>query len=299
MSDELALAESQALTEHEAVIERGLNTFTEVGNALLAIRDGRLYRVEHDTFEDYCQQRWGFNRHRASQLISAAGVVTNVTSAGLPAPANEGQARELARVPESERAEVWQQTLERTDGKPTAAAIREVYAPAPVEKSGLAAITEDVTEYFATLDQQRTPDRDEQRREHLDSALSEFPELEHYADQPAKAVALATNLKQFAEPERSMRREVLAKAIAADKRTSEQPDEPRGPNYYELADAIFVALNAAAQAVARNGGAETIRQAIPGSPPLMVQTWREQFAGLSRTCAALADECTPRLRSVK
>lgn len=40
---------------------------------------------------------------RARQLIGAAQTVTNVTVAGLPAPSNEGQARELARVPEEQR----------------------------------------------------------------------------------------------------------------------------------------------------------------------------------------------------
>lgn len=46
------------------------------------------------------RERWGFSDSRARQLIGAAQTVTNVTAAGLPAPANEGQARELARVPE-------------------------------------------------------------------------------------------------------------------------------------------------------------------------------------------------------
>ncbi|MFA1552007.1 hypothetical protein [Actinomadura chokoriensis] len=44
----------------------------------------------------------------------------------------ESHARELARVPEPERAEVWRETVERTNGKPTAAAIRETYRPGPV-----------------------------------------------------------------------------------------------------------------------------------------------------------------------
>jgi hypothetical protein len=41
------------------------------------------------------------------------------------ADASEGQARALAKVPEPERADVWRDTVERTEGKPTAAAIRE------------------------------------------------------------------------------------------------------------------------------------------------------------------------------
>lgn len=127
MAAALITSEQTTLAKHEAVIERGLHTFIEVGNALHAIREDRLYRTSHDTFEEYCQVRWGFNRHRASQLITAAEVVTNVTTAGLPAPSNEGQARELARVPEADQVDVWQETLDRTEGKPTAAAVRNTY----------------------------------------------------------------------------------------------------------------------------------------------------------------------------
>lgn len=122
----LTRAEEIALADCEERIERGLKTFIEVGQSLAVIRENRLYRAGYETFETYCQGRWGFNRHRASQLITAVDVVTNVTNAGLPAPANEGQARELARVPEQERAEVWRETVERTNGKPTATAVREV-----------------------------------------------------------------------------------------------------------------------------------------------------------------------------
>jgi hypothetical protein len=131
MDNELASTETRALTEHEAVIERGLHTFTEVGNALLAIREQRLYRGEYDTFEQYAERRWGLARNRAYQLIEAATVVSKILDTGQPAPVVESHARELARVPEEERGEVWQQALKRTDGRPTAAAIRQTYMPAP------------------------------------------------------------------------------------------------------------------------------------------------------------------------
>jgi hypothetical protein len=134
MQTELAPAESRALIEHEAVIERGLTTFTEVGNALLAIREQRLYRAEHDTFEGYCRERWGFNDRRASQLIAAAATVSTIVETGLPAPANEHQARALAAVPEAQRAEVWRETVDRTGGKPTAAAIRDTHRAAELRK---------------------------------------------------------------------------------------------------------------------------------------------------------------------
>ena len=111
-----------------------MQTFMEVGMALATIRDKRLYQAKYATFEDYCHQRWSLSRSRAYQLMAAADVVSTIVDTGLPAPANEGQARELARVPAEKRAEVWRATVERTEGKPTAAAIRGTYTavrPAP------------------------------------------------------------------------------------------------------------------------------------------------------------------------
>lgn len=126
----LTAAEVDYLAQCEETISHGLQTFIEVGTALAMIRDNRLYRAEHATFEAYCADRWGFTDRRARQLIDAAAIGTMVPVE------SERQARELARIPEAERAEVWRQTVERTDGKPTAAAIRETYertqTPAPM-----------------------------------------------------------------------------------------------------------------------------------------------------------------------
>jgi hypothetical protein len=55
----LSLTESSRRAELEEVIELGLATFITVGNALLEIRDSRLYRDTHATLEDYCRERWG------------------------------------------------------------------------------------------------------------------------------------------------------------------------------------------------------------------------------------------------
>jgi hypothetical protein len=132
--DTLTAAEADLLATAEAVIERGLTTFVEVGDALMQVRENRLYRGTHDTFESYTRDRWGFSDSRARQLIGAAQTVTNVTEAGLPAPANEGQARALNAVPAEERADVWADTIARTDGKPTAAAVAETVKHRPLWK---------------------------------------------------------------------------------------------------------------------------------------------------------------------
>lgn len=101
----------ESLPELEARIERGLQTFVEVGTALLEIRDRRLYREGgHQTFEDYCQTRWGFSKTHANRLVGAASVVGTLTPIGVTPPTNEAQARELAllvRQSPERAADVW------------------------------------------------------------------------------------------------------------------------------------------------------------------------------------------------
>lgn len=137
VANRLDVMERKALKRHEQTIEEGKKTFVEVGNALAAIRDEKLYRETHKTFEAYTKDRWGYAKSRVYQLIEAAGVVSTIVdeSNGKPdsdfaviKPANEAQARILKDVPKEERAEVLQEAAERNDGKPTAAAIREVIA---------------------------------------------------------------------------------------------------------------------------------------------------------------------------
>lgn len=116
--------ELDRLSTLEATIGAGLRTFVEVGTALAEVRDARLYRVEWDSFEAYCQARWRLTRKRAYDLMAGAEVVASLSPIGdTPAPANEAQARELAKVEPEHRAEVWQRAVAETDGKPTAAAV--------------------------------------------------------------------------------------------------------------------------------------------------------------------------------
>jgi len=120
---ELLPSEAARLADLEAVVQRGLSSFVDVGNALHEIREARLYRATHDTFEDYCQERWEFVASRARQLIAAAEVASVTTG---NTPPNERQAREL--VPLLGQPEKLQRAWELAsdDGAPTAAKIREV-----------------------------------------------------------------------------------------------------------------------------------------------------------------------------
>jgi hypothetical protein len=123
--------ESRRLKECERIIERGLESFYQVGNALAEIRDSRLYRISYASFEDYCRERWKISRFYAHRLIDAAQVVDNLLPIG-NIPSNEAQARELAPfTPEIQKA-VWHVAMSTAptdvEGKPilTAAHIKSV-----------------------------------------------------------------------------------------------------------------------------------------------------------------------------
>jgi hypothetical protein len=91
--------ETVRLCELERVIQKGKDTFVEVGTALAEIRDSRMYRATFKTFDDYCQERWGFSRIRAHQMIDAAQTATVLTNVNMQPPKSEAQARPLAKLP--------------------------------------------------------------------------------------------------------------------------------------------------------------------------------------------------------
>lgn len=133
------------LMEHEKVIEQGLNTFIDVGNALVAIRDGKKYRAAgYGTFEDYCQRRWEISKQYAGNLMRAAEIVreleTETETIVSVLPKTEGQVRPLAPLrnePEKVR-EAWAEAVDRAGGdQPTAAQVAEVVAErtAPPERA--------------------------------------------------------------------------------------------------------------------------------------------------------------------
>lgn len=111
--DNLTTIEHQKLAHHEAIIERGLRTFTEVGNALLAIRDGRLYRKDYSTFEEYCRRKWDMSQRHANRLVASVEVVQNLGPMGpIPPPASERQARPLTGLEPEQQREVWARAVE-------------------------------------------------------------------------------------------------------------------------------------------------------------------------------------------
>jgi hypothetical protein len=137
MSEELTMVESRKLRALEKIIETGLRTFTDVGRALLEIRDGNLYRA-FKTFDEYCLKTWQLERSRVYQLMDSVQVVGNLkmsTTVDI-LPTNERQARPLTLLPPPQQREAWETAVKAApNGKPTArqvaAAVARVLLPSP------------------------------------------------------------------------------------------------------------------------------------------------------------------------
>jgi len=133
--EQAAAGREKELAALEGVIQRNLRAFYEVGAALMRIRDGRLYRGTHETFEKYCRERWEISRPRAYELVESSKVVENLSAiadkkpsesestdtkvsertqpmdAEIILPQNEAQARPLSRLPAELQREVWQKAV--------------------------------------------------------------------------------------------------------------------------------------------------------------------------------------------
>jgi hypothetical protein len=121
----LTRAETTKLAKLEAVIDAGMATFVSVGNALTEIREKRLYRESHGTFEGYCEKRFGITPQHGGRLIAAAEVVGILEPMG-SIPVNERQARELVPLKDKPGlvTQVWEEIQVETNGKPTAKAVK-------------------------------------------------------------------------------------------------------------------------------------------------------------------------------
>jgi len=111
----LSTDEALELERCETIIERGLKTFLEVGTALAQVRDLRLYRGEYDTFEAYCDERWGLKRQRAYELMDAANVVRQMSEiSDIPAPERESHAAALAQLKDpAQQRQAWEVARQR------------------------------------------------------------------------------------------------------------------------------------------------------------------------------------------
>jgi hypothetical protein len=73
----LTEVEERQREELEASVEQA---FYVAGAALKKLRERRLYRSTHPTFESYCRERFGHSRQKAHFLIAAAGIYQHLST---------------------------------------------------------------------------------------------------------------------------------------------------------------------------------------------------------------------------
>jgi predicted RNA-binding Zn-ribbon protein involved in translation (DUF1610 family) len=129
---QLQTTDLDRLRHCEDVIDRTKRAAWEFVRALKEIKDGELWRASpapdgeagYVNFDDYCQRnpKLRFTKNYANRLLRGLEVQDAMP---IGTELNEAQARELAKVPEEKRKEVYEAAVRDKDGRPTAGAIRE------------------------------------------------------------------------------------------------------------------------------------------------------------------------------
>jgi len=77
----------------EQIVERGKDTFIEVGKALAEIHERKLYKETHKTWEAYLKERWNFSRQHAHRILQAKKVAEMSPMGDKPKTEREARAR--------------------------------------------------------------------------------------------------------------------------------------------------------------------------------------------------------------
>lgn len=111
MNELLTIEENTRLRHCEAVIERSMNSFYEMGIALREIRESRLYKTTFETFEEYCLSKWSIARNYANKMIASSDVIDNLGTIVPILPNNEGQVRPLTKLEPELQKQAWQEVV--------------------------------------------------------------------------------------------------------------------------------------------------------------------------------------------
>lgn len=195
VTDELDVAERARLQELESIVENGLQIFYEVGKALDEIREQKLYRETHKSFEAYCRERWAIARRTADQFIGAARVIENLSAIALKIPTKENQVRPLTGLSPELQLEIWQEALSLSpNGMPTGAAVQRL-----------------VDERFPSLGSGRSPKESDSELEKLRSDNKRLREeiRQQNRERDRRAAAVALEMEQLRAENRQLKAELL------------------------------------------------------------------------------------------
>lgn len=111
----LTKRESSRFERLEKIIRNGLQTFYDVGKALMEIREARLYREKFPTFELYCRDRWGMTKTHANRHILAYQAADRLAPIGAM-PAKESQVRPLTKLDPEKQLVAWETAMREAGG---------------------------------------------------------------------------------------------------------------------------------------------------------------------------------------
>jgi hypothetical protein len=128
----------------EKAIEASLHSFKELGEYLMEVRDSRLYRESHGTFEYYLEDRWDVERSTGYQIMAAAKAMGNLLPVEGRLPDREWQVRPLAKLRPEQQQQAWERAVRtapngKVTGKHVEKVVKEMNAaePLPVPETGI------------------------------------------------------------------------------------------------------------------------------------------------------------------
>ena len=169
--DNSSLSESE-IKERNELENTVSQAFFLAGQALKTLRNKRLYRETHSTFEAYVKDRFDFKKSAAYYLINASEVVENLKRPQFVdknqnqtiLPSKESQCRPMSKLSPEEQRQVWSSAVEKAGGKvPSGRIIKEVVNEikgvkskmfSQPKKEGPHLVPGIGIEYIATLDEE-------------------------------------------------------------------------------------------------------------------------------------------------
>jgi len=126
--EELSPEEEADRQRLELRVDRALYS---AGCALRELRDRRLYRNTHKSWQDYCRERFGYGRDSADLKILAAEVVENLedkvpTNRRQILPTKLEQIRPLTKLEPDEQRSVWEEAVREAGGVPSGRLVKDV-----------------------------------------------------------------------------------------------------------------------------------------------------------------------------
>jgi hypothetical protein len=134
----LTPTELENLDVLEAVAQHGLGRYVQVAKALTEIRDRRLYRDSHDSFQAYVRERWGVDiSDGAASSDAAVPAEASATQALEDTPIRDEPCKALAKacqqtlsaIGDDERVAIEIRLAVRKPGDPEASAERQTWEP--------------------------------------------------------------------------------------------------------------------------------------------------------------------------